>query len=1018
MGGDGLRVAWYRTRATFGAQWPGLLALALLLALMGGLAMGAVEAARTTDSSFTDFSASTHVPDFFVFDGVYNPQFGLDSAYNPALLRTLATLPHVTRVESYVALNAGLLSANSTPDPASEGVTGTATVNGLDFNEDTVVVTQGRMLNPKRADEMVMDDATARVQGVHLGQVVRIGWFNNVDASSPGLNSLKAPASQQLRVKVVGLGAIHAESLFEDQDSAQAAGIELFSPALTSKLLRCCSSDMVSGLTVAGGSRNVAAVEREVRAVLPKGLPFIAGATSQAEARGARTLRPEAIALAVFGGIAALATLLIAGQMISRRIRLRVDEFEVLRALGAAPATIAADGLLGVMAAVAVGTLLAAAVAVALSPLGPLGPVSPLVPTALHPDWAVIGVGLVMLLAVLEGLALITAGRAQPHRLARRLQPPRLSRAVQLAAGAGLPAPAVTGIRFALEPGTGRTSVPVRSAILGAIVAVVVVVSTITFGSSLSTLISHPSLYGWNWTDAIDGGGGIGDIPGHAAATLLDHDRYVAAWTGVYFSNLAIDGQLVPVLGGTPHAAVGPALLSGQGLEASNQIVLGASTMAQLHKQIGDTVTVKGAHGLTTLRIVGSATMPAIGVAASAHLEMGVGALLSSQLIPAAQRNIFNGTPGPNEILVTMKQGADPTKAFASLVAIGQKVQLAGNGGQIYGVERPAEILNYQSLGTTPALLGISLAAGAVAALGLTLVASVRRRRSDLALLKTLGFRRRQLAATISWQASVAVGTGCVVGIPLGIALGRVLWTLFARGINAVPDPVVPWGWVLLIAVVAMLLANLVAAAPGRLAAHTDGAPARSRVALVAGPRPRAGAHPELLPEEGEGLIERGPGGRALLVDQVLGQHRVCHLGMPVGVARAGVDLHRNEGVTQLAAQRLEALGKAERVVGEAQPQEALPGGGPLLDLGQVGVGDADVRLALLAERERQGGLAQHGGQHDVIHHHGQGEAAREAHADRTDPGPTAALVLSLGQRAQPDRDRAGRFEGQVVELA
>ena len=75
-------------------------------------------------------------------------------------------------------------------------------------------------------------------------------------------------------------------------------------------------------------------------------------------------------------------------------------------------------------------------------------------------------------------------------------------------------------------------------------------------------------------------------------------------------------------------------------------------------------------------------------------------------------------------------------------------------------VLRPAEIVNYRSMGTTPAVLGGTLAVGAVSALGLTLVASVRRRRRDLALMKTFGFTRRQLAITVAcsraWWSSLA----------------------------------------------------------------------------------------------------------------------------------------------------------------------------------------------------------------------------------------------------------------------
>jgi ABC-type lipoprotein release transport system permease subunit len=139
-------------------------------------------------------------------------------------------------------------------------------------------------------------------------------------------------------------------------------------------------------------------------------------------------------------------------------------------------------------------------------------------------------------------------------------------------------------------------------------------------------------------------------------------------------------------------------------------------------------------------------------------------------------------------------------------------------------VQRPAEIVNYKSMGTMPAVLAGGVAAGAVAALGLALVASVRRRRRDLALLKTLGFTRRQLAATIVWQSTVVAIVGLVVGIPLGIAAGRWLWIVFARELSAVPDPVIPAASVVLAALAALILANLVAAIPARLAGRTPAA--------------------------------------------------------------------------------------------------------------------------------------------------------------------------------------------------
>ena len=139
-------------------------------------------------------------------------------------------------------------------------------------------------------------------------------------------------------------------------------------------------------------------------------------------------------------------------------------------------------------------------------------------------------------------------------------------------------------------------------------------------------------------------------------------------------------------------------------------------------------------------------------------------------------------------------------------------------------VQYPAEIENYRSIGATPVVLALALTAGAVVALGLTLAASVQRRRRNLALLRALGFTSSQLAVTIAWQASVAGLVGVVVGIPVGIALGRWLWTLFARYINAVPQPTVPVVSVIVVAVSALVLANVVAMLPGRSAAKTPSA--------------------------------------------------------------------------------------------------------------------------------------------------------------------------------------------------
>ncbi len=816
--------AWYRFRTTFRSELSYFLSVVLLLGAVGGLALGAIEAARSTESSFTDFVASSHVPQLFVFDGVINPGIGLDSAYNPGLLRRLAHLPHVERVESTVELNMGPLAPGGRGLPlTTSSATAEATVGGLDMNEDPLSISHGRMVDPHKADEVVIDAASAKALGYRVGEKIGVGWVTNSQTASGNFNPNQAiPVHQRARMKLVGITSGQATTLFQDQDNANGGAIMLFTPALTNKLLACCSNDMVSALTLQGGDRHLSSVEAAVKRALPQGLPFVYEESQSIIATANATLRPETIALNVFGGITGIAALLIAGQVISRRVRLRAPDLDIARALGADPPMCLWDGLLGSLGALLLGSLLAGAVAVALSPLGPLGPVRPFLRVALHPDWTVIGVGVVILVVVLGGVAVLASFRSLPDRARNRAARFTSSRVTTAATRTGLPPAAVTGVRFALEPGVGRSAVPVRSAILGAILAVTVVVATVTFGSSLDTLVSHPALYGWNWNYDIDGGGGLGDIPGQAAAKQLNADPLVESWTGIYYSTLTLDGVNVPVMGATPGATVAPPLLSGHGLQASDQVVLGASTLRTLHKRVGDTVQV-GIHGSkpVTLTIVGTATLPPIGVVGSSHLEMGTGAVLSYRIIPPAARNLFEGTPGPNAILVRTK-GGNNRAALASLQSIGRRVDIAANGGSVFGVLRPAEILNYGSLGTTPVLLGAALAIGAAAALGITLVTSVRRRRHDLAILKTLGFTRGQLAVAVAVQASVAAVIGCAVGIPAGIALGRVLWNLFAGEISAVPAPTVPGGTIVTIGLVAIALAVLVATIPGRIAGRTS----------------------------------------------------------------------------------------------------------------------------------------------------------------------------------------------------
>jgi hypothetical protein len=812
-----LRVTGYLLRTTFRRRRGGYVTIAVLVGLLGGLAMGSIAAARRTQSSFPVYLASTNPSDLSLPTANWQPGSPNSAGSDLSIARILARLPHVKKVENEFNINAQPLGRNGFPLPPPPGtqalgisiLSNEGSTDGELSDQDRVTVVQGRAADPKRADEIVVSSVVAQVLGVHVGDVVPVGFYTNPQTNMPGYGTgteFKTKAHLTMDMKLVGIVAFNNQVVADSLDATGTAEI-VYTPALTRRLVSCCIVGTTSSLRLDHGSRDAGVVEKEIAAFAgPGGPPYFQLAPSTAVAE--RAIKPESIALGVFGGIAALAALLIAGLAIGRQLRFGAREGRTLRALGGGPAMTMADGIAGAVLAIVVGAVLAVVVAIGLSPLAPIGVVRPVYPEGgVALDWTVLGLGFAILVVFLSGAGAVMAYRQAPHRAGSELGRGRVqqSNVIRVVGASGLPVPAIEGIRFALDPRVGGTTVPVRSAIVGTALAFVVVIATVTFGASLDTLVSHPPLYGWNWNYELTGGGGIAPVPEQQGAALLDRDPSVAAWSAVDFGgSMATSGQEIPVFGERPGATVSPPILTGHRLDAANQLVLGGATLATLHAHLGQTVT--------------------IGIQVGAeHPTMGTGALVSSTLIPSSVSNANNvQPPGPDAVLVRLRRDADPGTSLRALDRIAHQLTLPMNYGvTVLAVQRPAEIINYRSMGTIPAFLGAALGAGAVVALGLTLVASVRRRRHDLALLKTFGFTRRQLAATVAWQSSVAVGLGAVVGVPLGIVLGRFLWDLFAHGIDAVPLPTVPGVTIAFIVIGALVLANVVAAIPGRIAAST-----------------------------------------------------------------------------------------------------------------------------------------------------------------------------------------------------
>ena len=176
----------YRARATFRHRWPSYLALVLMVALVGGLGLGSLAAARRTQSSFSTFLAASNPSDLTVSVYSGGPEGADNPDYDPGLTARIAHLPGVRHVAAGIEVTGAPLTRQGTPRIRVTGEAyPVASVNGLFFSQDRVAVTQGRMASLGHPDEIMMAPLVAQQFGFHVGQVIPFGFYSDASRASP-----------------------------------------------------------------------------------------------------------------------------------------------------------------------------------------------------------------------------------------------------------------------------------------------------------------------------------------------------------------------------------------------------------------------------------------------------------------------------------------------------------------------------------------------------------------------------------------------------------------------------------------------------------------------------------------------------------------------------------------------------------------------------------------------------------------------------------------------------------------
>lgn len=123
-------------------------------------------------------------------------------------------------------------------------------------------------------------------------------------------------------------------------------------------------------------------------------------------------------------------------------------------------------------------------------------------------------------------------------------------------------------------------------------------------------------------------------------------------------------------------------------------------------------------------------------------------------------------------------------------------------------------MVNFGEAVNFPLIFGLVVALFGVATLLHVLVVSVARRRREVGILKSLGFVGRQVAYSVSGQATTVALVGIVLDVPLGIAVGHVVWIAFAENVGLFPFLAVNGLVLAAIACGFVVFANLLAIGP------------------------------------------------------------------------------------------------------------------------------------------------------------------------------------------------------------
>ncbi len=793
-----------RARADIRARPVSLILVTILVGLIGAIGITAFAGARRTGSAYARYRLASSEPEAFV------QGCSRGFPWSPVDIAPISKLPQVAEAANGSLITGYAYDAAGRPlvaPPLAYGSLFGVSLTAASAATFKPMVLEGRL--PVRPDEVAIDYGNTGLRSPGVGERISMHF---VPQSQLDAHHQPTPRRADIVVPLTVVGRILGPG-----DLTGTNGGFLLGPDFTSTHPDVGHCD-VAFFRLHGGLTTIPSFSAAEIKLAPTTVMTV---LSNEELFVERTTRLQSIVLNVVALLAAFAGIMVLGQTLVRRTSLAALDTPILRALGMRRSEVVWAAVIPAAVVALGGSLIAIAVAAPASALFPVGVLRVAEPTPgirVDPFAMAVGVAVIALttlLSVAIPARWMASARSGVDGAVEYRGAERHSRLAAWIARLPLPPSAGSGARLALEPGHGRSATPVRSTLVGLVVAIVAMVASFGFSASMQHFGSNGPLSGSTY----DFGGGdpfhgsfyqeqvipkllkdpgvrdleVGNFQESLTLTTSRGSSLEAAWA---FERLK-------------GSAVRTTMLEGRWPRTSNEIALGRESLALLGAKVGDSITVAGPAATRDLTIVGVPVFPDIGFGPG----LGRGAAITMDglrsFYPDVTQNLALGrvVPGTDPSRVI-----DRTNAQSGSLAIADPATIE----KVFG----GTIATTLRSGSLPLKLSLLFALAAFATLVHLLLTSVRRRRRDLAILQTLGFTRGQIMATVAWQALVLTGLALLIGIPIGVLAGRLAWSAFAYRLGVVPEPVVS-PYILLLIPVALTVALAVAVGPGLVARST-----------------------------------------------------------------------------------------------------------------------------------------------------------------------------------------------------